>query len=405
MERLVGQNVLGFYWVTRFAEPTIVISSEDVDEVPQIVAHEVAHHVSYYLFPRQHRWFAEGLAQFVESVAKVDSTGERWVGGNPKSGGGAGSIKLTPAPALFSWGETWLNCGFCDHDPYVTSFVLYRFLWNDRSEKFAQFEKRLSEGDSPDDAWHAAFPQWNRVTGTLATLDNDLTYHQRHERGVKFKVKVGDLDRTYTTAVASSADLHMLLLPLKLARTHRLLTEKVERDIAEEALREDPQSALASAALTRLQNAPLLPKLKEIVAARPTDRYAWYLIATETQDPAEKEAALRRAVAVWPDGALAHAALASYLASTGRASEALPFANHAVDLAPWDPDIVASLASVAVELGKCREGLLLQGRAVDVATAKVLGAANSNGKALRAQLEKYRTRCGFGQQTGGAAAR
>jgi predicted Zn-dependent protease len=102
---------------------------------------------------------------------------------------------------------------------------------------------------------------------------------------------------------------------------------------------------------------------------------------------------LRRAAALWPDGALAHAALATHLASTGRASEALPFANHAVDLAPWNPDVVAALALAALELGKCREALLLQARAVDVAKAGDVGAAASDAKALRGQLAKYRTRC------------
>jgi len=162
---------------------------------------------------------------------------------------------------------------------------------------------------------------------------------------------------------------------------------------------------LATAALARLQGAPLIPKLKEIVAARPTDRYAWYLLAEENKDPAEREAALKQAVAAWPDGALPNATLASYLATTGRANEALLFANHAVDLAPWNPDIIASLALVAVELGKCPEALLLQSRAVDVATAKGIGAANSDDKALRAKLEKYRTHCDTVRGAGGASAR
>jgi hypothetical protein len=397
VEKIVGSDVIAFYWISALAEPTILISAEDVDDLPQSIAHELTHHVSYYLFPRQNRWFAEGLAQFVESVAKVDSRGRRWAGGNPNSGWAAGSVKFTPAPQLFSWGDTWLNCGLCDHDPYVTSFVLYRFLWNDRSKQFSEFQRHLSQGDSPDDAWRAAFPQWNRATGTLARLDGDLEHHRRHKRGMQFEVKIGEVDRTFTTAVASPADLHMLLLPLKLARTHRLLTKNVQRDVMEEALREDPYHPFATAALARLDGTPLLPKLQAVVAARPTDGHAWYLLAAETLDPAEREAALRRAVALWPNGALANAALAAHLATTGRASEALPFANHAVDLAPWNPDMVASLALVAVELGKCREALVLQSRAVDVSKAGGLGAGSSDDQALRRQLEKYQAHCNSSQ--------
>src|SRR6185369_7377161 len=91
------------------------------------------------------------------------------------------------------------------------------------------------------------------------------------------------------------------------------------------------------------------------------------------EDPAEREAALRRAVALEPDAAMANVALAEALAAAGRPREALAFANRALDVAPWHPAAVAALADVAAHLGHCEEALLLGERAVAVAAGAHLG--------------------------------
>src|SRR5215475_9646187 len=97
-----SRNILGVFWVSPLAEPTILISAGDVEQVPEIIAHELAHYISSYLFPRQPFWFAEGLAQFLESVGKVDDQGRRWAGNDPAEGWAAGSIKLASMASLIS---------------------------------------------------------------------------------------------------------------------------------------------------------------------------------------------------------------------------------------------------------------------------------------------------------------
>jgi predicted Zn-dependent protease len=121
------------------------------------------------------------------------------------------------------------------------------------------------------------------------------------------------------------------------------------------------------------------------------------LLARATEEPSEREAALRKAAALWAESAIAQAALASHLASTGRGREALPFANAAVELAPWNPDVVAALAQVALELGKCPEAVVLQTRAVEITDAGGVGSVASDAAALRRQLTDYRARCNAGQ--------
>jgi thioredoxin-like negative regulator of GroEL len=75
------------------------------------------------------------------------------------------------------------------------------------------------------------------------------------------------------------------------------------------------------------------------------------------------------------------------LADSGHLKEALPFANRAADLAPWNPAVLATLARVAVELGKCNEGLVLQARATDLSDAK------DNRTDFQKKLRDYEARC------------
>jgi Flp pilus assembly protein TadD len=88
-----------------------------------------------------------------------------------------------------------------------------------------------------------------------------------------------------------------------------------------------------------------------------------------------------------------HATVASHLATTGRAREALPLANRAVDLAPWNPTAVSALATVAVELGQCKQALILQERAVEAVKSKQLGSQGADATEVKNRLGEIRKRC------------
>jgi tetratricopeptide (TPR) repeat protein len=392
---LGGARVAALFWVSQLGEPTILISAEDVDDVPQVVAHELTHHVSYHLFPRQPYWFTEGLAQFVEGVAKKDEQGRRWLGVDPVwSGRVAGDIKVTQGACLLSGCHSDAN-----DDPYVSAWLLYRFLWNERGPQLSEFQRRLADGDAPMDAWRAAFPEWDASTGAIRLLDVPLVTHQRRGRGVRGEVRLPEVDRSFTASGASTADVHAALLDLQLGGANRLLHDSMRRRNAEEMLLEEPGHPLATAELARLDGRPAVSALRASAATRPEDPRAWFLLGSATDDDAERETSLRRAADLWPDGALAQTALAAHLAATGRAREALGFANRAVDLAPWSPGAVSTLATVAAELGKCGQALLLQRRAVEVARTAVVGARGADAAALERRLSELRVRC---EAAGGA---
>src|SRR4051812_40175122 len=343
VDTMGNPDIAGVFWVSQLGEPTILIDADEIGDMPQIVAHELAHYLSHYLFPRQPFWFAEGLAQFVEGIAKVDRDGKRWAGADPASGWIAGSVQLVPVSMLIA-DEVYSGFG----DPHLTSWILYRFLWNERSKQLSRYQALLSDGVAPKEAWISAFPEWNPKKGTIGSLDNLVVRHQRFGRGLRWEVQVPEVDRRHTSSSSPLADLHMILIEQKVNAVNHLLHVSRKRQAAQEALRHDAGNGVAAAELARASDAPVLPALEAAGALRPGDGRTWFLLAREEKDDAAREAALRRAVAAWPDGALAHAALARQLAATGRAHEALGFANKAVDLAPWSPEAVASLARVAL---------------------------------------------------------
>jgi tetratricopeptide (TPR) repeat protein len=378
-----SREIEGLFWVSALEEPTILVTVGTLDALPDVVAHELAHHVSYYLFPRQPRWFAEGLAAFVETVARPDKQGRRWAGRQPESAWAANRVGLTPMESLLRW-----RAGGLLDDPQTTSWLLYRYLWNEHGKRFAEFERRLSDGEAPPAAWKAAFPEWDPAAGKLHLLDRALDRYRRTGRGLAWEVTLPAVDRPYTTAAASPADVHMALLGAKLFRTNSTIAREVRRTVAAEANRDDTANPLAVAELAQLDGASPVPWLRASVAAWPADGRAWYLLARALDAGPEREEALRRAVAAWPEGALPHAALAAEHARAGRPGDAVRSVNRALELAPWSARIIGAAARVALDLGKCPQALALAARAADVAAGRGSVAESS-----RAQLEETTRRC------------
>lgn len=383
-----SSSILGLFWVSPLGEPIILLSADQAADLPGVVAHELTHHVASYLFPSQPYWFAEGLAQFLEGVAKVDGEGRRWAGSYPAGGFVAGAVKLPRMRALVAGGESEMFTS-----RYLASWILYRFLWNERGRQLSTYQQRLMDGAEPLRAWNDAFPEWDVPSRKIDRLDNDVARYRNTGQGLRWEAKVTGADRTFSSRRPSMGDLHLALLRLRLFSANALAHDRLRKEALEEARREDPDHPGVAAALATLRGEPVLPVLRAATAARPEDGRGWYLLGAATEDPEEREAALRRAVERWPDGTLAHAALAVHLAGTGRARAALPSANRAVELAPWSPTASAALATVALELSQCQAALTLQARALAAVEAHRLGSLDGDATALREGLAAVRRRC------------
>jgi len=151
-----GQRVAGYFIAGQFGEPTIVLPFAGVDTEPEVVAHELAHHISWYLFPRQPRWFAEGLAYFVQTVAREEqiepATGTHLVRGERNLSGGVGMMprdfmawlnvtRVAPMKDLLDW-QGREDAAAPRYN--LSSWLLYHWLWNNRSKQFTQYQARLS---------------------------------------------------------------------------------------------------------------------------------------------------------------------------------------------------------------------------------------------------------------------
>src|SRR5712692_4978931 len=100
---LAGRYVGAFYRRSWMREPIIALPIVGLEARPETVAHEVAHHLSRFLFPRQPAWFAEGLAEFVQTIANTGpqltpELGSHIVRGNPDQRGvGAAPVEMSAA--------------------------------------------------------------------------------------------------------------------------------------------------------------------------------------------------------------------------------------------------------------------------------------------------------------------
>ena len=377
---MAGDVYAAYYGQGSFDEPTIVLPLRLLRESPESVAHEVAHHLSFFLFPVQPAWFSEGLAEWVATVASRPnqvraSTGSHIVSGaSTVAGGMAGSIPFNlvswlsydgrpmPIKELFAWnGSETITSGARGH---LWGWVLYHWLWNHRSKALAEYQKRLADSADPGAAWKQAFPEFDPGNPeAMSKLETELDRYRKGGRFAAFKV-TAEADGRFTESALSSSDLHLLMLGARRQwppEKDRSLAAR--RAILGEAVGEDPGNPAAVYLQMKALEKVDVAALRAAVNARPADWRGWLLLG-QAGDPAEREAALRKAVQLNPDNATAQNELAWRLATSDRAREALPIANRALDLAPWNAALVDTLAEVAARLGKCSEARQLEKRAV-----------------------------------------
>jgi hypothetical protein len=377
-EDLAGSPTRGaFYKTTGWGDALIVMPIEGRQADRELVAHEVAHYLSHYQFPEQPSWFAEGLAHFFQTVASAGkenapAVGSHVIRGASTLGGGVGLLsdglvlqfgsdrRPLGAKELFEW--TGAEREDSPARYHAWSWILYHWLWSQRSTQFANYQKRLADGEAPRDAWIAAFPEFDPARpATLEKLDEELVRYERGRRYVFYKVS-GPSTATYVDAPLSSADVHLLLahgrFDLGAAGRAR------QRADLDAAVREDPLNAQALHERERLDGKmPAVEKVRAIAKARPADAQAWSVLAEVTNDRAERTQALRKAAQLNPEDARMQMLLARALLDERGSADALAAANRALDLAPWHPAMIETLAIVAAAFGKCPEALKLGKRA------------------------------------------
>jgi tetratricopeptide (TPR) repeat protein len=377
---LAGSRYIGGYFRVTGYGPAIVFPVEHFEANREIVAHELAHYLSRFLFPLQPLWFAEGLAEFVQTVAappqqNVAQLGSHIIRGQRALNGGVGLLssdhmrgfevdsRAVPSSELLAWrgGEDASSPGRL----HLWSWLLYHYLWNHHGKALSDYQKRLSDGDEPAAAWRAALPQFDPAKpASLAALDRALDQYRRSGRFSFYTVKA-EVTPKYTVAPLSSARVHLVRLAVRGAwPTSKTDADELRRAELDEALLEDPGDAGALGWRLGIDEKPDVERLRKALSARPGDGWGWNALGNRLPPGKEKEEAYRKAAALNPEDPETQNNLAWQLVTSARPKEALPFANRALDLAPWSSAFVDTLAHVAAGLGKCPEALRLQRRAI-----------------------------------------
>jgi hypothetical protein len=400
----------GYYLRYVGGPPRIVLSGELVAWQRALLAHELTHHFLAGRYPRQPRWFAEGLAVYMESLGDDQPAGGLVVGAPPPDRLERARRGRVPVRELLEWS------GAAGRRParelYASSWLLVHWLVHARPDAFAELEGRLRAGAAPAEAWAAALPEHDpRLPGGPEALDAILARYvetdlETTRRPVSVPAAIG-----YRELAIPSAEVHAIRLALwnqGPPKPAAALREEID-----EALREAPDHPLALQLLAGFPGQEPERLARRAVRAFPRDPRAWTFLGfslgapeppprttprdapapaspAEAARAAEREDAFRRAAELAPENPAALHNLATEIAAEGRPGEALPLARRAAELAPWSPPILASLAAILSELGRCAEALPLQERALD---AWPEGAPEAGRRALEERRDAYLAQC------------
>jgi len=379
------------YYARGAADPKIVMPGKMGIEQRRVLAHEMAHHVSSYVLLREPRWFSEGLATWAETVGTTASGIRMVTGPVPPGRRLQARPQRMPARQLLGWDGTVPPGGLAPY--YDAAWLLVHYLVNQHPEALRVFEARLAGAEDPDEAFRAAFPQWNPdVPGALDLLDRELDGWARNGRFDGKPVQVDSTPRISVQPV-EPAEVHAIRILLWAGGAPREGDDAALRAELDEGLAEDPSHPVLLRQLARRDGADPLPLARLSVKGRPGDPRAWSFLAESlpSEAAADREAALRRAAELAPRNPLALSALAEMLLEAGRSGEALPSARQAVQLGPFSPDVLDTYAAVSADLGNCEQAVLASRRALDV-------LPDDGDPEQRARVEKrlaeIRARCG-----------
>lgn len=256
----VPEQFSAFAW-TAYApiyQPFIVLSAED----NEVVVHELAHVISHGAIHHQPHWFAEGLAGFFETVhLDADSTEVDVGEPSPIMVRSLRFEHLTRGPALFACEQ--LGC--MDHGYYTTAWALFSYLIDVHPQELARLEQLFDE-ESPDRAWHDAFPELDPAS--LDAVLRDWLQHGKH-RVWHFKVALRDWPVKERTLGDGDVYAVRALLKTRFAPSGAPPPPELAA-----ALAADPTNVLARLLVEQVSAADA----QATAAAHPDDWRAWWLV-------------------------------------------------------------------------------------------------------------------------------
>ncbi len=386
-------GVDAYYLRSAGGPPRIVLAGRLDSRQRAMLAHELTHHYLSSVFVRQPRWFSEGLSTLMEPVGD-QGDGPLITVGQPPA---ARLTRLRNPTSRVTTRELleWEGGPTPKHpalDYYGASWLLVHYLASRSPDRFADLQRRLSRGESPDAAWRGAFPDWDPARPrALEGLDQALEAYLYAEAQTRTRQVPETWDQEPLVRLIPPAEVHAIRLALwNLGPDKGIPALRTE---VTEALSEDPDHPLALQRQAALTGEPPLPLARRAVSSHPDDPRAWTFLAgalTGDENAAERLQAYQAAARLAEGNAAALHNLSIELLSQGRSGQALPVAREAVRLAPWSPPLLDGYAAVLADLGLCAQAVDAQLRALEVLPER---SGETVGQALKDRLQQIRVQC------------
>jgi hypothetical protein len=320
-----------------------------------VLRHELAHELALWSMPFQPRWYGEGVATFLETLAYDPGTHEVRVGMIAKRHRETlAQLALLPARELFA--ARRFTHGEQGARFEVTAWLLMQYLMNQMPQELASLQQRMARLEPPDQAWAAVMP----ALGPEA-LDRALEAYARRQQYWVAKVPLVVPEPVVNVRLMSDAEVHgvrALLYDLGAGGPDPAVIARIDAEVSE-SFRLEPGAIDASVeafyALASPQDAGRLATIAgAAVRANPQSWVAWVMAADAAPARApERRKALERAVELGPDQPSVLSRVALLNAKEGRWAEALSFSSRALRLHAMTWELLALHAQALARTGHC----------------------------------------------------
>jgi hypothetical protein len=352
-----GTRLVAGRWVERRPFPgTLVTAGPPEPGVLRTVAHEVAHDLSTWYVPLQPRWYAEGLATYLET-ATYDRVRKRARMGEPSAERMLTLLRRRSFPARELLAVQALPAGVDGARFEASAWLLVHYLMNHRSAAFARLQGRLNALARPADAWAAEMPDL-----PPDRLQTELLQYFASGRYTVDELPMEPPTATVRTRVLPDAEVHGVYAFLY-ASAIDPQRERVREQVAE-ALAGDAGSLDGLAVSFYLLSGNGDPARGELArratAAHPESWLAWTMVADAAgPDATSRRTALARALALSPSQPQVLVRQALLDGAQGRWREAVVFTTRALRNRSAEPGLYLTHVQALAHTGYCREGAAL----------------------------------------------
>jgi tetratricopeptide (TPR) repeat protein len=374
---------------------------ESPDRQPMTVLRRVmAHQLEAAVYFHPPMWFAEGLAQYLETVH--ESGNQKWVivgDLNPVARQEYFWNRTVSIRRMLEWNEP---VGMLSESEVAglrgISYAFVHWLYNTKHDAFLHYEAELARGVDPKQAWQSAFSGFDPAT-TDAELHKYMRYGEYWTWDMPLQWRASPAQQVAMTAADTRVARARVMLAAASDSTPegaKSLHEDAKAEI-EKALALEPTHVDALELDTATPSGERLARVRRAVEAHRDDSNAFRLLAELlTRSGAgldERERAYRRAAELDTTDAQSLIGLARVLLERHRPLEAVPLTVLAVRRAPFDATIVDTYALALYQAGQCRTAAMQERRAIDLGrrwTPTERGALAGFAR----HLSEFETECG-----------